>query len=133
MTPCGRGAVLDLASIGRDVASVLCADGTVRTTADGGETWPDAFRVNGALAFTLLADGRGAIASVAEECDGTTVTALVDGQPEESICVAGAEATPGDVSISVSDEAAWLVAGDAAFTAPETTGRWVQTKGSLSS
>lgn len=125
--------MLDLASIGRVVASVLCADGTVRTTADGGETWPDDFRVEGALAFTLLADGRGAIASVTEECDGTTVTALVDGEPEESVCVEGAEATPGGVSISVSDEVAWLVAGDTAFTAPEVTGRWVQAKGDVGS
>jgi len=133
VTPCGRAEVLDLASIGRVVASVLCADGTVRTTEDGGETWPEAFRVEGALAFALRADGRGTIASVTTECDGTTVTALVDGQPEESVCVEGAEATPGDVSISLSDQAAWLVAGDAAFTAPEVTGRWVPTKGALGS
>lgn len=133
VTPCGRGAVLDLASIGRDVASVLCADGTVRTTADGGETWPDAFRVNGALAFTLLADGRGAIASMTKECDGTFVTELVDGVPAESVCVGGAEATPGGVAISVSEQAAWLVAGDVAYTAAEVTGRWASTKGAVGS
>lgn len=133
VTPCGRGAVLDLASIGRDVASVLCADGAVRATVDGGQTWPESFRAEGALAFTVLADGRGAIASMTDECDGTTVTELVDGVPGESVCVAGADATPGAVAISVSEQAAWLVAGEAAYTAPEVTGRWAATEGAVGS
>lgn len=133
VTPCGRSAVLDLSSIGRDVASVLCADGRARTTEDGGETWPETFRVEGALAFAVLADGRGAIASATDECAGTSVAALEEGVPGEPVCVEGAEATPGSVAISVSEQAVWLVAGEAAFAAPEVTGRWVQAKGDVGS
>ena len=133
VTPCGRSAVLDLSSIGRDVASVLCADGRARTTEDGGETWPETFRVEGALAFAVLTDGRGAIASVTDECAGTSVAALEEGVPGEPVCVEGAEATPGSVAISVSEQAVWLVAGEAAFAAPEVTGRWVQAKGDVGS
>lgn len=133
VTPCGKAAVLDLASLGRQAASVLCGDGRVRTTTDGGKKWPTAFTAEKALAFALLPDGRGALAARSDGCDGVTVTALVGGAPDKSTCVAGAAATPGQVAISVTDGAAWLVAGDAAYTASEVTGPWKRAKGKVAS
>ena len=133
VTPCGKVAVLDLASLGRETASVLCGDGRVRTTTDGGDEWPTAFTARGALAFSLLPDGRGAVASLADDCEGTRVIALVEGSPDGTTCVEGAEAAPGAVAISVTADAAWLVAGDAAFTASEVGGRWTQAKGDVRS
>lgn len=131
VTPCGKAVVLDLASLGRDTASVLCGDGRVRTTTDGGDRWPTAFTVEGALALTLLPNGRGALAGPADDCEGTRVTALVGGTPKDSTCIKDAEATPGRVALSVTDDAVWLVAGDAVYTASEAAGRWTKAKGSV--
>ena len=131
VAPCGKAVVLDLASLGRDTATVLCGDGRVRTTSDGGDRWPTAFTVDGALAFSLLPNGRGAIAAQADDCAGTRVSALVGGTPEDSICIKDAEPTPGAVSISVTDGAVWLVAGDAVYTASDAAGRWTKAKGSV--
>ncbi|HET6968517.1 MAG TPA: hypothetical protein VFI44_09580 [Ornithinibacter sp.] len=133
VTPCGKAAVLDLASLGRATASVLCGDGRVRTTTDGGDQWPTAFTAKGALAFSLLPNGRGAVASLADGCEGTSVITLVEGSPDGTTCVEGAAAAPGAVAISVTADAAWLVAGDAAFTASEVGGRWTQAKGDVRS
>lgn len=131
VTPCGKAVVLDLASLGRATASVLCGDGRVRTTTDGGDKWSTAFTAKGALAFSLLSNGRGAVASLADDCDGTSVIALVEGSPEGTTCVEGADAAPGAVAISVTGDAAWLVAGDAAYTASEVGGRWTRAKGAV--
>jgi len=131
VTPCGRAIVLDLASRGRFTATVLCGDGKVRTTTDGGDTWPTAFTAKGSLALALLSSGRGAIAARADDCDGVLVTALVGGSPADGTCVDGADATPGGVAVSVTDGAAWLVAGDAVYTASDAGSRWTRTKGSV--
>jgi hypothetical protein len=131
VTPCGGAVVLDLASLGRATASVLCGDGRVRTTTDGGDDWPTAFTVEGAMAFSLLPNGRGAIAGTADGCDGTSVTGLVGGSPRTRGCVEDAEPVPGAVTVSVTDGSVWLVAGDAAYTASEADGRWTRTKGSV--
>ena len=133
VAPCGRAVVLDLASLGRFTATALCGDGKVRTTGDGGDTWPTAFSAKGSLALALLPSGRGAIAARADGCDGVQVTALVGGSPADRRCVAGADATPGRVAVAVTDGAAWLVAGDAVYTASDPAGRWARTKGSVRS
>ena len=131
VTPCGKAVVLDLASLGRETASVVCGDGRVRTTGNGGDSWPTAFRIEGALAFSLAPSGRGAVAARDADCDGTTVVPLTGGAPQESTCVEGASATPGQVAVSVTDGASWLLAGDEVFTAPSQRGPWTKAKGSV--
>ena len=65
----------DFAGLGDQNAAAVCADGTVRTTQDGGRTWQDLGGVSTALA--LGADEQVyALAMRREGCDGVTLALL---------------------------------------------------------
>lgn len=111
--PCeGDARVVDLAGLRDGVGSVVCSDGTLRTTANGGGAWATTLTREGLLALSLTAPGRGALALVTAECRGVGVAALDDGRAGEVQCVEDVIPREGQVSVSVVGRATWLVAGD---------------------
>ncbi|WP_392544724.1 WD40/YVTN/BNR-like repeat-containing protein [Oryzobacter telluris] len=117
--PCQADArVLDLAGLRDGVASVVCNDGTVRTTSDAGARWTTSLEREGLVALALTAPGRGAVAIVAEDCTGVAVAALAGGKVGTVQCLEDVAPRPGQVSVSVVADATWLVAGDTVLRAP---------------
>lgn len=115
--PCLAGEVLDLVGFSRGDAVALCGDGAVRTTSDSGATWTTTIARQGLLAISLTSSGEGAVVRLADDCPGLTVSALDGGRIGASECVGGVSYTPGQVAISVTDGAVWLVAGDGVYRA----------------
>lgn len=115
--PCRAGVVLDLVGQSTGAAVALCADGAVRATSDSGATWSTTTAREGLLAISQPAAGDGAAAGLSEDCPGLTVFALEGGRVGASVCVERVSYAPGQVAISVTDGAVWLVAGDDVFRA----------------
>ncbi|MFQ6171915.1 hypothetical protein ACK8HX_09935 [Oryzobacter sp. R7] len=113
VTPCEGGArVVDLAGLRDGVGSVVCSDGTLRTTTNGGGRWTTTLTAEGLVALSLTAPGRGAIALVTGDCAGVAVAALDDGKAGEVQCIEDVTPREGQVAVSVVARATWLVAGD---------------------
>lgn len=126
--PCGPADVIDLATLDGRRAQVLCADGAVRATSDGGERWPKAFTLDGALALTLVEGGGGAVVRAEQSCAGVKVYPLDSGRPEgDGACVV-APAARGRISISSASGSWWLLVGQRVFTAEDPLGPWNRTR-----
>jgi hypothetical protein len=113
--PCGATAVIDLA-ITDTGAAALCTDGRVMTTATGGD-WKRSATVDGALSVAGPATGSSLVAVTGvADCDGVAVVSA--DAPERVLGCAGADlasVADGQVSLSTSGDAAWLLVGEQAF------------------
>jgi len=114
-TPCGGGVVLDLSRTSAVEAQSLCADGSVVLTRDGGSTWTDSGSAPGAIALSnLLVDNRLTTYAVrlVGACKGVQLVEVVNGRaPAVVACVPVPDARRGDVGLSVTQRAGWIVAG----------------------
>ena len=118
VTPCPKQEpVLDLAVWGEYSAAVLCGEGALRATADGGRSWRTTLERPGAVAIAISGTGQGVVAEVDAGCDGVLVTRLSGDELREGQCVKGVTPEAGEVAISVSSGNVWLVAGDAVLRA----------------
>ncbi len=132
VTPCaGSADVVDLTGIDRVRAAVLCTNGEVRETTDGGSSWATAIDRNRALALSWDGGGSGVLAETSDGCDGISVLRVRAGKAGKETCVVGVTPTKAAVAISSSGGAVWLVAGDRAATAATVSGPWTVTKGSI--
>jgi hypothetical protein len=113
--PCGSSPVVDLARNSASGAQVLCADGTVHSSTDDGQTWPEVGRVTSGLALDSKSVGGSATAYVArtvEGCAGVQISAVEGGRISDLGCapVDVSAGLPGKVALAVpSLDAGWLV------------------------
>lgn len=126
--PCPTGDVVDLARSSAQDAQVLCQDGTVRQTADGGQTWQDAGQVEGALAIANRVEGNhlvGYAARTADGCAGVQLVRIATTQPEVLSCVeVSLRGAAGRVALSTPRAGGWLLVGDRTFTAAADLTTW---------
>ncbi len=113
VTPCaGDAEVADLTGLNGGAASVVCTDGTLRSTADTGTTWRTTLTVDGLSALSLSGPRTGVLAAVTPGCAGVQLVPVADGNAGKARCVADAVGAPGRVSLSVGGGSTWLLAGD---------------------
>jgi hypothetical protein len=129
--PCGTGTVLDLSRTSAEQAEALCRDGSVKVTVDGGVSWRDSGEATGAVALSnRLEDGiltTYAARAGVEGCEGVQVAKVEQGvEPTAVACIESARAAPGNVAISASSEAGWLVVGDDTWTSGADLTEWQQ-------
>ncbi|GGN09346.1 hypothetical protein GCM10009721_41540 [Terrabacter tumescens] len=120
-TPCGDGAVLDLSRTSASQAQALCADGSVVLTGDGGSTWTDSGDAPGAVALSnLIADNslKTYAVRVVSACKGVQLVEVAKGRTADVVaCVAVPNVPRGEVGLSVTESAGWIVAGNQTFRA----------------
>lgn len=125
--PCGADKVLDLTVIDAQHAYVVCQDGAVRATTDGGAEWPERFTVTGALSLGMLEGGAGVVVRTDPTCPGgVRAVAVASERPTGRGRCVKATAAPGQVSVAGTEQAWWLVVGDAVFRSDSTTGPWTR-------
>ncbi|HET6666840.1 MAG TPA: hypothetical protein VFG98_06115, partial [Intrasporangium sp.] len=129
--PCGDQIVLDLSRTSAEQAEALCRDGSVKVTNDSGATWNESGEADGALAFSNRIEN-GVLTTYAarggvEGCDGVQIAKVVRGkEPTEVACVETTGATPGNVAVSASPAAGWLMVGDEAWVSGADLTAWEQ-------
>lgn len=129
--PCTDSEVVDLAPLDARRARVLCLDGKVRATRDGGETWPRETTVKGALAVGIAEGSQGVVVRADASCaGGVLVSSLSQGRLGRGRCVAATPVT-GRVAVASAGSTWWLVVGDAVFRADAPTGPWTRTTADL--
>ncbi|KRF43257.1 hypothetical protein ASH01_15765 [Terrabacter sp. Soil811] len=126
--PCGTTTVVDLARVSATRAVVLCADGRLVRSGDGGGTWTTMATVEGALAVGARVDGSTPavfIARATDDCAGVEVAKVSGSAAAKVACVktslGGAD---GKVSISVVDDAGWLAVADATWRSDASLETW---------
>jgi hypothetical protein len=113
--PCAL--VTELAVTDDDNAAVLCADGTVHLTFDGGATWPAAMPAPGAMSIAAGSQGYLTAEIGVDGCAGVQVSAI-DAAGTARVgrgCLATAaapETLVGNVAVSQGEDVVWLWAGD---------------------
>lgn len=114
--PCGDAVVLDLSRTSATQAQSLCADGSVVATGDGGTTWTESGAAPGAVALSnLVVDQalRTYAVRIVGACKGVQLVQVTKGRsPGVIACVPVTDAQRGDVGLSVTERAGWIVAGD---------------------
>ena len=128
-TPCGAAAVVDLARSSATRAEALCASGSVVATDDGGQTWADAGSAPGAVALGTRLTGSGTLSTyavrVVPACPGYQVVRVAaDSGAEPVACVRGESVARGQVGLSVTGTAAWIVAGDQTWVSSRDLTSW---------
>ena len=125
--PCGPRTVIDLSVLDGSRATVLCVNGDVYATTDGGGGWRKAYTVKSALALTVAEGGRGVVLKADAKCKGVVALPIVSGKPaKKGECVV-APAPNGQISVSNAVNGWWLLVGPKVFTAEEPTGPWSRT------
>ena len=127
--PCGTTTVVDLARVSATSAVVVCADGRLVRSTDGGSTWPTLATVKGALAVGAREVGGAAtvyVARVADGCAGVEVAKVADGSATRVACVADLprRAPTGRVSLSVVGDGGWLAVADTTWRSDATLETW---------
>jgi len=111
--PCGTVTVVDLARTAATSAQVLCADGSIHETSDGGRSWPSAGQVAGGLALDNRQDQSGTTAyvvAIGSGCSGLSVSTVIRGETKQLGCVDVPASPPaGAVALSVVADQGWLV------------------------
>lgn len=128
--PCGQSEVVDLAVLDARRARVLCRNGQVRVTRDGGVNWPRETTVKGALAVGIAEGSQGAVVRTDSGCAGVFVVPLSAGVPGRGRCVDAAPVA-GQVSVASAGTSWWLVVGDAVFRGDGPNGPWTRTTADL--
>lgn len=119
-TPCSSG-LAGIASLGAAEGAVLCGDGDVATSSDGGLTWQPVLGASGiAIASS---DEAYVIGSSDAACDGVVVRVLTH-EELTSVATLGEVASeclpvadPASVELALSGETVWIWSGE--LTAPE--------------
>ncbi|CAN7469663.1 hypothetical protein LJR027_002986 [Terrabacter sp. LjRoot27] len=126
--PCGSTTVVDLARVSATRAVVVCADGRLVRSSDGGGKWTTLARVEGALAVGARDDAGTAavyVARATDDCAGVEVAKVSGAAASKVACVktslGGAD---GKVSISVVDEGGWLAVADATWRSDTSLETW---------
>ena len=126
--PCGTTTVVDLARVSATRAVVVCADGRLVRSTDGGGKWTTLATVEGALAVGARDDaGTPAVyvARATDDCAGVEVAKVSGAAASKVACVktslGGAD---GKVSISVVDEGGWLAVADATWRSDASLETW---------
>jgi hypothetical protein len=112
--PCASA--LALAPIGDARVAVLCADGDVHLTVDGGAAWTPLGAPSGTIAIAGAADGLLTASVGSTGCDGVQVAALgVDGETSVLACVESSMSPAdlaGTTAIDWTDDAIWMWVDD---------------------
>jgi hypothetical protein len=110
-SPCAPGSTIDL-QVGLASSAVLCADGRVFTTGDGGITWQLAGQQPGARAIAYGSDDEVRLASVGlNDCDGVAVGPV--GGNGDGACMSIETSGPlgmaflDQIGVLVSEETVW--------------------------
>jgi hypothetical protein len=128
MRPCGSRSVIDLSVIDGNRATVLCGNGDVRASTDGGQRWPLAFTAKRALAITVAEGGTGIVIQTDPTCKGVVAVPIDSGKPTKGgECVSG-PAIDGRISVSNAGNEYWLLVGARAYTAEDPLGPWTRTR-----
>ena len=130
MQPCGTRDVIDLTALDAQRAWVLCANGEVRGTTDGGQQWPPTFGkpVANALALTMAEGGSGVVATTKADCEGVVLRPVTGGTlSDEGACVEG-QVSARRVSVSTSGDGWWLLNGSRVYWADDPGGPWTKTR-----
>lgn len=130
--PCA-GEPVGLAGLDSQRGAVLCADGTLQVTSDGGAAWAPAGSAPDALALGLRADGY-VLATASPACTGLAVLLLDpagaglpdDGGnlPDGAGCAPVTDAQPGQVAVSGTQDAIWLWSGDEVLVSADAAQTW---------
>ena len=118
--PC-EADLVDFAGLSNTVAMVLCTDGDLQSTTDSGASWSSVGSAEGAMAITPQLDPNSEVqsyllASLDADCDGVAMRVIgtsgggASDEPTGCAEVEGPE--PGGVAVALTDETAWLWAGD---------------------
>lgn len=89
-TPCAKDAVRQLTRVTDDVTAVLCDDGTVRATTDGGSSWAVVGQQDGAVAMAASHDTAWTVRVAAlgqKDCAGVQVLSLAAAGPTVTGCI----------------------------------------------
>lgn len=112
--PCPTG-VVDLAGLDNNRAALLCTDGALQTTDDGGATWSQVGAAPDALAIAPAADGY-VVGALRAPCEGVAVlTVANDGTGLDGaapVCAPGPAPVPGQVALAASGSTLWVWSGD---------------------
>jgi hypothetical protein len=129
--PCGGRKVVDLSVLDKERATVLCENGDVRMTTDGGQNWPRLFGTKNALAVALAEGEVGVVVKSDKTCAGVVAVPITEGQQAaEGECV-GSNPVQSQVSVSGSASGWWLTVGKEVFTAEDNLGPWTATSSQL--
>lgn len=128
--PCGDAVVVDLSRTSASQAEALCADGSVVVTNDGGVTWSDSGDAPGGVALSnLLVDTTLTTyaARIVGACEGVQVVRVVEGRNATIVaCVPVRSPVRGEVGLSVTDGAGWIVSGDQTWVSVGDLTSWKQ-------
>jgi hypothetical protein len=127
--PCGTRKVIDLTALDGQRAWVLCANGEVRATTDGGQQWSKSYTHKNALAFSMAEGGDGVLVTTDPECEGVVVKPISAGVlAPDGACVEG-PVTPQRVSVSNAGATSWwLLNGARAYWSDDPGGPWNKTR-----
>lgn len=113
---------VDLAALDAAEAAVLCTDGTLALTADGGASWGEEEAALDAVAIGVADDGY-VLAGAHEDCeDGAVALLASDGEAlGEPSC---APAQEGSVAVSATAGALWLWADNEVYVSTDGGQSW---------
>lgn len=115
--PCS-GAVLDVAADSKSDAVVLCQDGAVEHTSDGGSSWSNEDKASDAVAIATAAAGQGKVYVAERVGCGISVIALDDSTPQTASCVSGTKSWSGAVDLTIVAGTMWLTGTEKSVTEP---------------
>lgn len=129
--PCDGSAVVTVSTLGTDVAYVLCADGLVASTFDGGESWTEQGTVEGAAGLDFITAETGlAVVAGHESCEGIAVLRSTDtGQSWEPHGCIETDAISELADISTTGDRAYVSAGEAIWYSEDGGATWEQRSG----
>jgi photosystem II stability/assembly factor-like uncharacterized protein len=111
--PCGRRPVLDLAVLATGAARVLCGDGVIRSTTQGGSAWTVVGTVGGAVALAVpaLSSTQTYVARLGDpSCAGVQIM-RVRRRVALSCIRTSIPMGAGQIALSVTDGGGWLAVG----------------------
>jgi hypothetical protein len=124
--PCADRQVIDLAALATGSATVLCADGRVRSTTSNGSLWNTLGTVGGAAALgasTATASQTYVARLGSADCEGVQILRV--GQRVATSCIHIAiPAEPGQIAMSVTDGGGWLIIGDTTMRSTDDLATW---------
>lgn len=113
-----------LAGFDDNSAAILCTDGSLTVSTDGGASWATAAEETGAVAIGLTLQGY-VLAGSAEDCAGTQIwTAGVEGSTAPVGCAEDAQPEAGQTAVAGAGSAMWLWAGEETLVSPDGGVTW---------
>ena len=125
--PCGARDVIDLSVLDGNRATVLCANGDVRGTTDGGQRLAEVVQRQAAPWPSRSPRAAAGVSSRADPtCRGVVAVPIASGQPaKDGQCVSG-PTIDGRISVSNATDGCWLLVGGQVYTAEEPIGPWTR-------